>query len=211
MSAVVHLLPPPDDDKRLRALTEFANATGLPPIRRLVQRGRESESATYTFEFEDGRRVRVGTIKVLWSQTELGKVLAVTIGHPLPPFRAGSWDMMRAKLLEKAVEVDETPGESFHDIVRDWLGKHCENAGGNRDGAMVARRPYFEGDEIRVHAVTLARDIRKQFAAAVKERELLGALADLGFERRTINYMRGTKRSSASYYCAPVDVLDPGE
>lgn len=212
MSAVVRLLPRPEgDDRRIAALTAFCNATGLPPLRRIVQRGRDAESSVYTFEFEDGRKVRIGTIKVLWSLAELGKVLSVSIGHPLPPFESASWYGIRTKLLERGITVDETPGETFCDIVRDWLGKYCENATSERNAAMMSKRPYVEDDEIRVHAVSFARDIRRQFSASVKEKDLLGALGDLGFERRTIMYDRGSKRSSASYYCAPITVLDPGE
>lgn len=208
---VVHLMPRPDNDKRRRALTEFANATGLPPLKRIVQRGRESESAVYTFEFEDGRKVRIGTIKVLWSLSEFSKVMSVSMTCPLPSFTPASWATLRTKLLERAIDVDETPGEAFSDIVRDWLGKYCENATSERNGAMAAKRPYVEDDEIRIHAVSFARDIRRQFSASVKEKELLGALADLGFERRTIMYERGSKRASASYYCAPIKALDPGD
>ncbi len=212
MGGVVALMGHPEgDDRRCQALAEFANATGLPAIRHIVQRGRESESAVYTFEFEGGRKVRVGTIKVLWSLSELSKVMAVTMGCPLPSFAPASWYTLRTKLLEHAIEIDETPGEAFCDIVRDWLGKYCENATGERNGAMAAKRPYVEDDEIRIHAVSFARDIRRQFSASVKEKELLGALGDLGFERRTIMYERGSARASASYYCAPIKALDPGD
>lgn len=193
----------------MQALKIFCASTKLPELAHVKQRGRDAD-AVYTFEFADGRVVRIGTIKVLWSQSELGKVLSVAIGKPLPSFEAASWYTLRTKLLTYGVEVDETPGESFCDIVRDWLGKYCENATGERNASMIAKRPYFEGDEVRIHAVSFARDIRRQFSASVKEKELLGALADLGFERRTIMYDRGSKRASASYYCAPIKALDPG-
>ena len=212
--APLKAVPPPDDGhvKRRLALDHFSAICGLPAIEHIVQRGREADSATYTMRLQDGREVRLGTIKVLWSQTELSKVLTVAIGQPLPPDLSNAeWSTIRTRLLGCAVEVDETPGETFADTVRDWLGAYCESASTDRDGAMAARRPFIAGDDIHVHAVGLARDIRRQYSAAVKEKELLGALGDLGFERRTMMYSRGSKRSSTSYYVAPIDVLDPGD
>lgn len=194
----------------MQALAFFCASAKLPALAHVKQRGRDAD-AVYTFEFADGRVVRVGTIKVLWSQAELGKVLSVAIGKPLPAFEPASWYTLRTKLLTYGVEVEETPGESFSDIVRDWLGKYCEKASSERNAAMMSKRPYVENDEIRVHAVSFAREIRRQFSASIKEKELLGALADLGFTRRTIMYDRGSKRASASYYCAPLGVLDPGD
>lgn len=199
-------------DLRRKALDKFADMAGLERIERLVQSGRDPESAHYTIWMQDGRTVRLGTIRALWSQTEMSKVLAVTLGKPLPPISPASWDNTRTRLLAHAVEVEERDGETFADTVRDWLGAYCEKAhSGERDGAMAAKRPFTENEDIHVHAVSFARDIRRQYSATVKERDLISALGDLGFERRTIHYSRGGKRSTASYYVAPIDVLDPGE
>lgn len=212
--APLKAVPPPDDGhvKRRRALDHFAAICGLPAVEHIVQRGREADSATYTLRLQDGREVRLGTIKVLWSQTELSKVLTVAIGRPLPADLSNAeWSTIRTQLIGCAIEVDETPGETFADTVRDWLGSYCENAGTDRDGAARTRRPFIENDDIHVHAVSLARDIRRQYSASVKEKELLGALNDLGFERRAIMYKSGSTRTSASYYVAPLDVLNPGD
>ncbi len=214
MSASLKALPSPDDDeeRRRRALDHFSNITGLPAVDSITQRGRGVESATYTMRFCDGREVKLGTIKTLWSLTEVSRVFSTELTHPLPPdLKAAEWSTIRTRLIEFAMEVDETPGESFSDLVRDWLGAHCETAGTDRDGAMRSGRPFIEGDDICVHVVTFARDIRRQYSATVKERELCGALGELGFERRTIMYKSGSKRKSASYYVAPLDVLNPGD
>ncbi len=198
-------------DLRRKALDDFATLAGLPRIAQLLQGGRDTDSAQYTIVFEDGRHVRIGTIKVLWSQAEMSKVLSVALSKPLPPIKAATWDTLRSRLIEHGVEVDERQGETFADTVRDWLGSYCESAGTDRDGAARARKPFIENDDVHVHAVGLARDIRRQYSASVKEKDLLGALNDLGFERRTIMYNRGSQRTSASYYVAPLDVLDPGD
>jgi hypothetical protein len=207
------VVPVPDDHvKRRKALDHFSAICGLPKIDRIVQRGREATDAQYTIHLDDSREIRVGTIKVLWSKTEMSKVLAVAIKRPIPPdLDDADWATIRTRLIDQAIQVDETPGEAFCDTVRDWLGSYCEGAGTDRDGAMRARRPFVADDNIHVHAVSLARDIRRQYSASIKEKELLVALSDLGFVRRAIMYNAGTKRTSASYYVAPLDALNPGD
>lgn len=210
MSAVPDISDARRRAQQRKALERFQNIAGLPAIDRLVQRGRDPESAHYTLHMVDGREVRIGTIKILWSQSEMSKVLAVTLGKTLPPDMSNSdWSTVRTGLIRAAIEIDETPGEGFADIVRDWLGAYCESAGTDRNGAMASKRPFVENDDIHVHAISFARDIRRQYSATVKERELITALADLGFVRRTMHYTRGGKDSTASYYWAPIDVLDP--
>ncbi|MFP5356239.1 MAG: hypothetical protein ACLGIK_14015, partial [Gemmatimonadota bacterium] len=115
-----------------------------------------------------------------------------------------------------AVEVDETPGETFADTVRDWLGGYASIASTDANGAMASRKPYIADDEegyqaLHVHITDLAVYIRRNYSAGgVKEAELRLALADLGFERVSRHFTRAGKRSTTSYYRAPIDVLDAG-
>lgn len=212
------LKPVPPPDKRRLALGILEQLLEIPRVARIVQRGRDPEQARFTLEFADGRNVRVGTAKVFCSQAEMSRVLGVAIGCYPPPIDAKDWRKMISALINHAVEVDETPGESFADTVRDWLGGYAANASTDANGSMAMRKPFVEQVEdgthdLHVHVTDLAVHIRRNYSAGgVKESELRLALADLGFERVTRHYTRAGKRSTTSYYRAPLNVLDaPGE
>lgn len=212
MMSIPHLQPVPDPDKRRLALDLFAQLAELPRVERFVQRGREPESARYTMEMADGRSVRVGTIKVLWSQAEMGKVLAVTIGCVPPPIEAKDWRKVISAIINHAVDVDEAPGETFADTVRDWLGDYTQHANSTDINACAAAgKPYVDDDWLHINATRFAVFIRQRYNTAVKDRELREALTDLGFERRTVHYTRSGKRSTTSFYVAPLDNLDNSE
>lgn len=201
----------PSPTKKRLALDLLSTRAEIGKIERIVQRGREPETARYTIEMADGRTVRVGTIRVLSSQAEMGKVLAVTIGCMPPPIEAKDWRLLVTAIVNHALEVDEAPGETFADTVRDWLADYAKDAGTDANGCCATRRPFVDDGWLHIHVADLARSIRRQYSASVKEGELRVALADLGFERVTMNYTRGQKRSTTSYYRAPTDVLDSGD
>lgn len=195
-------------DRRAATLEAFATLLGLPPLARLAQRGRDPESARYTLELADGRSVRIGTIRVLWSQTELARVLAVTLGCVPPVLDRESWRNAIGALIAHAVDVDEAPGERFEDAVREWLLVYAEHATGDREGAAPRGLPFCDdAGVLHVAANALARYIRREFSEQVKLTELRQALADLGFERCNVSYAKRGGRSSTSYYRLELDAL----
>jgi hypothetical protein len=199
----------PAEDLRAATLAAFATLLGLPPLARLGQRGRDPETARYTLTLADGRDVRIGTIRVLWSQTELARVLAVTVGCVPPVIDRDGWRNAIAALVANAVEVDEAPGERFEDTVREWLLVYAEHAGGDREGAAPRGLPFCDGGLLHVAASGLARFVRREFSEQVKLTELRQALADLGAERCNISYTkRDGNRSSTSYYRVDVALLE---
>jgi len=207
MSAVPHLRAVERDHRR-EALDRFAELAELPAIKTLVQRGKEPDSATFTFFFEDGRKVRVGTIKTLWSQTELSRVLSVTIGRPLPPFEAKTWYGARTRLLCHGVTIDDAPGESFAETVRDWLEPYAANAGTDSNGALATGRQFVEGGELWIKPAQFAQYIRRYYGTSVKDGDLKLALGDLGFESKKRHYTRTGNRSTTTFYHAAVSVVE---
>jgi hypothetical protein len=196
---------------RADTLEAFAELTKIEDINRVVQRGRDPQTARYTFEFTDGREIRIGTINTLWSQTELGKVFAVTIGQVILPCKPNDWRTAIAALIAHATDVIETPDETYEATVLDWLKRYAAHATTDRDGAATNGAPYIDDARLHVSASDLARYVRREYSEQVKLHELRQALADLGFERVTIHYVRGTTdnpvRSSTSYYQAPLTAI----
>lgn len=199
-------------DLRRQMLDQFAVRTGLPAIQRVVQHGTEPGTARYTFEFADGREVRVGGIDILWSRASLSKVLAVTIQTVVAPLKPADWMEAVGGLVQHAVDVEERPGETFQDAVEEWLAVYLNRATSDKDGAASMRAPFVSDNEAHLHAETFAKHIRREYSEQIRLPELRQALVDLGFERTTVHYQTRagttTKRSTASYYRAPLAILD---
>ena len=194
-------------DKRRAALDLFATLLELPAVERITQRGREAD-ARFTIAFADGRVVHVGTVKTLWSQAQMAQVLGVAVGCVPPPIEAKDWRKMISALFNHAIEVDETPGETFCDTVRDWLTGYLQSASTDRDGALAARKPFHADEEYGLALTDLTVHIRRNYSAPVKEAELRVALADLGFDLRRMHYSRRGRRTTTSYYVAHEQALD---
>lgn len=201
------------DDPQTETLAAFAIACGLPDIARITQRGREPDTARYTIEFTDGRSVRVGTIKTLWSRVELSKALAVTIQRVIAPMKPAEWNEVVGALIMHGIDVEETPDESFQDTVREWLSRYADRAtngnGNSHQEAASIRAPFIRDGELHVSATEFAKYVRREYSeSSIKLPELRQALSDLGYAATHISFDRGrgaTKtRSSASYYRGPL-------
>jgi hypothetical protein len=202
-----------ENGKRAIATGEFARMLDLDPITRLTQRGRDPQTAVYALEFSDGQVVRIGTIKVLWSQTEVHKVLAVALGKVPYSVEQRVWRKGIRAMVNFGCDIIETPGESFEDTVRDWVATYAQGASTDRNGAAGAGMPFIEEGKLHVQAQNFAKYVRRELLEQVKLSELYQALRDIGFERCNVNYVReGRKmslhRTTASYYRAPLGALD---
>jgi hypothetical protein len=207
---------PPNMDVRHQALEAFNDIIGVDGtnrIIRIVQRGRDPQTARFTFTLADGRDIRIGTIDTLWSQIQLGKVVAVTMSASLIPVEPKDWRIAIAMIVRHAIDVTEPDGENYEDTVLDWLTRYTPYATTDRDGAASSGSPFLEAGEIWISATNFAKHIRREYTEQVKLPELRQALADLGFTRKTINYVRGaghtSTRSTASYYHAPIGAIQP--
>lgn len=203
--------------KRDRILELYAEITGLPRIARVAQRGRDPETARYTFEFVDGRSVRIGSADVLWSQTRLGRLFGVTIGHVFPLIDRVDWHNAVAALVTHAVEVEEAPDQALTDHALDWLEQYLAGAGtSDADGAVDRREPFHSGEDVWVHAQHFARWLNREYSERIPTSELRTALVDLGFEPCRVQYnSNGTgktrKRTTARYYRAPLRLIEEAE
>ena len=198
-----------DEQMRRDTLDEFARMMQLPKIARVIQRGAEPENARYTFELADGRSIRIGGTGALWSQAQLGQVVAASIQRVPPEHDMKTWRKLLGVLMRNAVEVEEAPGESFAEIVCDWLRDYARSPGTDADGCAAAGRPFIRNEQLHIHAPTFSTYVKRQLHGTFERLELLQALVDIGFERKTINYVppRGT-RTSISLYVALRGTLD---
>lgn len=196
-------------EARSAVLRAFARLLGLPAIDKLTQRGRDPETARFTLHLADGRKVRIGTVRVLRSQTELASALAVAIDCYPEPVRREDWQHAVAVLLTHGKEVDETPGETFADAVREWASSYSARATTDRDGAAPRGEPFTDNETLHITASGLARYVRREYSEHIKLPELRAALADLGARRTNVSYDRSNgRRSSTSYYALPTTAIE---
>lgn len=199
------------DEQRATVLRAFSTVTKLPALERVIQRGRDPDTARFTLQFADGTEVRVGTIKILWSRAELSKALAVAIQRVVAPMKPADWNDAIASIFKHAVDVEETPDETFEETVHDWLVTYARRASTDANGAAAQREPFRRDGQLLISASSFAKYVRRDSDEKIQLHEIRQALADLGFTTTHVNYTirngAGTVRSSASYYTAPLTVL----
>lgn len=197
----------PAGQLRERVLRNFSILIGSEPIVAIRQRGRDPETARYTFSLADGRAIRVGTMKVLGSQAELRRVMAVATGHYMPDIARRDWHDAMRRLMAHGIDVDETMGETFTDAVREWIKSYAGEASGDREGAVKRTDPFVADEQLWIHVDGLSKYIRNHYGEQVRKSELWAAFDDLGFTQRNVSFnnKRG-KRTSRSYYV--IDLAD---
>jgi hypothetical protein len=199
------------DDMRNDALHAFAEVIGLPQLDRVIQRGRDPQTARFSFILDGGTEIRIGTIDTLWSQAQLCKVLAVTAGVVPLPCKPNDWRTSIGGLVRHAVDVHETPDETFEETVRDWVKTYAQRATTDQAGAVPRREPFTRDNELYLTASSFAKYVRREYSELLRLPDLRQALADLGFHTTPISYDRpsgnGRDRSSVSYYHAPLTAL----
>jgi hypothetical protein len=199
-----------DGDLRQQVLRDFSLAGGLPQLQRVVQHGEDPATVRYTFHFDQGREVRVPSAAVLFSQAQLNQLFAVVLRRTMITCKPGEWRERISVLVEHAVEVEERPGERFVDTVAEWVHTYADRATSDRDGAAALRAPFHEDDVLYLAATELAKYVRREYSEQVKLAELREALADLGFDRVTVNYSpKKGPRSTVSYYRCKLSEITP--
>lgn len=183
----------------------FADALKLPPIERIIQRGHDTASAVYLIHFDGGRLARLRPDD-LYSQAGLAKALMVQLGVMPEPVKPAEYrTALAGLLLAGAIEQVRMDDEGLTGSLDGWMHTYLDHAGSDRDTACAAGEPFTEDGRVHVRAEHLAGWIRREFREQVKLSELRGALLDLGYERRSINYRRKKVRSTISYYVGTTD------
>lgn len=194
-------------DHRRAALDQFGVLLELPRILRVVRRGRDKRTATYTFECEGGVRFRVESIRDLWSQAELARTIGAAVGFVPPRVGAAKWHEALTVLIVDGVE-DDPDSESYADVVADWIEDYLSNSAVHGDRSKAASRsmPFYEGDKVYLKADHLRRYLIRAQAERISLHELRDVLRDLGWRRQTVVYDRADgQRASRSYYVRSAD------
>ena len=199
--------------RRELAASSFSQLLDIPLISRLIQRGRDPDLARYTLELADGRTIRIGTSKILWSQAELGRVLMVTIGCVPITVSTKDWRNAIRALTVHCTDVEETPNETFEATVAEWVAAYSSRATTDRDGAAPNGQPFTDAGDLHLTANSLAKYIRREYSEQIRLHDLRQALRDIGFVQTTVHYTRKpgrgpAKRSSTSYYKISHNTLD---
>ncbi len=194
-----------------KVVAAFAQVLVLPPLDRLVQDGRDPTTASFVFEFHDGREVKFGSSKDLASRTEFARAMAIALDTVPRMPKPSEWELHVLSLLAHGTTVVEVEGETFEDTVREWVLSYAGRATRDRAGAAVIDEPFVENGDLHIHAQALAGFVRSRLAERVEVGPLRKALRAIGFERKVINYVDGSTssgRNTSSYYVIPRQLLE---
>lgn len=187
------------------ALAAYHDLTDTHEVTGIEQRGRDPRTARITLVAGD-RRVHLGTIESLWSHSRFSQAHAIAFGSVPQACKAAEWRDCVGALLMHVVTVVETPGEAMSDTVAEWIGYYATaEATQDQEGAVPHGRPFWsENGELHLTAGDLGKYVRREFAEPVNRADLIVALTDLGYTRRTIHYRSQTgkvvSKTSKSYY-----------
>lgn len=200
-----------DTQLRTAALNDFAEATGVDGLSKIVQHGRDPDTARFTIVMDDGRETRV-TAKTFFSKTALSRAFGVALGLPIKPLTYKQWDGLTSDLIRNVIDVEELADEDLPSTLRDWLEAYAAGATTDHQEAAAQRLPFIRDGELHVAVDGLVKFIRREYSEQIARSDLRQALRDLGFERTLVMYVRGGrnnggKRTSASYYHTPLDTL----
>lgn len=210
--SIQNLTPEQRAEMRAATLTDLRQQLGV-PVEGLRQVGRDPATARFTLQLQDGSDIRLGGIPILWSQVELGKVLAVACGVVPASCKANQWRDLMAAAFVFVVDVEEHDDLSFETVLLERLQTYVQStASASRDAALDEELPFRVDGEVGVKADKVAAHIRREYSDTVDSTRLREGLATIGFQRRTLHFKRPDgKRSTKSYYVAPAELLELDE
>lgn len=204
----------PDNGARAEALKHFRGMVALNDAARLLQRGRDPQTARFTIERQDGSLIHVGTIDKLMSRAQFNRVLAVSVGRFAPPCKPADWQDAIGAMIMFGTDVEETPGEALSERALDWLEQYLSGAAtSDQDGAAARREPFRRDGEVWIHADHFARWLRREYSEQVAVSDIRLALGDLGFRAARVDYTvegrgAGRKRTTARYFAGSSAILE---
>jgi hypothetical protein len=203
------------------AIAGFRDVTTLPPLERIVQYGRELATAHFTLEFEDGSSLDVDNGDILFSRTQMTKLIAIKRGELVIQGRQADWMGVIVGLFKNASVVEEDPDEKLSSSVEDWLAQYADaNASTDRDGAARRRSPFTDPQtkQLHINVDHFARWVKTTLMAQTTTLELRRAIAELGWQRTAVHYNaegsgRSRRRAMTRYWRessgAPQEVESP--
>ena len=198
-------------EMRSAVIEAFTEMTTLPPLNHIVQYGREKASARFTLKFDGGLSLHVENSDVLFSRTQMTKLIAVNCHEAVNPGKQERWTMVIVGILKNASLIEEDPDEKLASSVDDWVSQYADaNASTDRDGAARRRSPFTDPrtKQLHINLDHFARWVRTTLMAQVSTIELRLALIDLGWERTAVQYDAGShsagrKRTKTRYWREP--------
>lgn len=193
--------------QRQTAVQLFRDASGI-PVTRLVQRGRDPETARLAIELEDGRLVKLGGAEQLISRARFDRITMVAVGKLTHPCTPAEWKQVVAMLVQHACDVEETEGEDLASRLEDWVDQYARDATVDRDGAIKHRAAFVDDGRVHVHAEHFTRWLKREYSETLAAADIRAGLAELGWEPVRFDYNaagRGKRRqrTTARYFRGP--------
>lgn len=193
----------------VQTLSLFNRVLGGPEVKEFIQNGRDPETCRYLMVLANGDEVPIGAAEKLVNQDRFNERFMVVTGHLPPKQPVKKWrDVVQALLDARQVREDTEDTRSHRAIS--WLLEYTDRRlSTDKDGACQAHDPFTNNGHVFIPLGPLHQYLRKQKGERMPDADLRAYLEAAGFERKTINYTKNNgKKSTRSYFIAPVTVLD---
>lgn len=218
-------VPDADAARRHAGLQQLARALfddAGPTITRLVQHGRDPDTATFTLwlEHPDTDRLTL-TLDQLMSRPAVNKQVLARLTVTAKPMKAADWQEIIATCIRQAVE-HATSSDDPDLQAADWVRRYLDHEGAQkldgdeRDTAIRGRQPWRDDTHIHLVADKLATFARQSLGIRdATDRSIGKTLVAAGWERTQHNYRDHSRldsqgrplRTQARYLSAPIALI----
>lgn len=177
--------PQPEESSQKHALSD---TLGIPPIKTVwkISGGQETQ---YTLVLENGKKVTLGDVGVLDSQTKFGRKLMDQLGVVIPEFPRDEW----LNILQKILDLSEPPSSDestpLMERLQRWITAYLDDDPPPRNPhpdvrrrAAVHHRPFRKDGNVWVSTMGLKEFVEDNFQESPSLKKLARHFRLAGFE-----------------------------
>lgn len=194
----------------IQTLSLFNRVLGGPEIKEFIQTGRDPDTSRYLMVLANGDQIPIGPAAALINQDRFNERFMVVTKFLPYKLVAKKWRDVVQALLDACHVREDTEDTRSHRAI-DWLLDYTEHRlSTDRDIACLVHDPFTSNGHVFIPLGPFHQYLRKIRGERIPDADVRSYLEAAGFERKTINYTKDTgRKSTRSYFTAPVSVLDP--
>lgn len=199
----------PDAATPEQTLAFFHKVVGGPEIKEFVQFGKDADTVRFKIVLADGGEVQLGDSASILSQPKFVANYLPGTAHVIPNMKPADWKNVVQGLM-KAVTLVDSEEDSLASRAIGWVNEYTERRfSTDKNLACANNDPFRDEDEVFISMGRLSQWLRRIRGERVADADIRQALLAAGFERTTVNYVKGDgKKSTRSYFHAPIAVLE---
>lgn len=193
------------EERRKKDVERLSSIFGV-NLKRWIQVGRDRP--IYTMELQNGQKLQIGSVAAVTDNYKcFARAIYAETGHCMEPISKNVWPGVcetLARICEFVDAVDASNHESVRSGIEDYLRSVDVYSEAQKDVACTEIAPFYTSSNVYVALKPLRKWLNFQEGDRWERQDLINAMHFLGFQRETITYHAGEKKSTRSYYSGPL-------